>query len=256
MDLLFGFNAVEAALQSERRSVERVWIEKGRERARVARLRAIARRHSVPVDEVDRLSIERLAGGQPRSAHQGVVASVAAMPYADPDDLIDSCGAAAMLMVLDEVEDPRNLGALVRTAAGAGVAGVFIPDRRSAGLSATVARAAAGAVERVPMARIGNVAAFIRSLREKGFWAIGLDAAAERPWDQVSYPPRMALVVGGEGQGLRRLVKESCDQLVAIPLENGLDSLNVSVAAGICLYEAVRQRRMERPGMGPEGKQR
>src|SRR6059036_3427606 len=148
MDLLLGFNAVEAALESDRRSVERIWIEKGRDRARVARLKTLARQHSVPVEEVDRVRLERLAGGQPRAAHQGVVASVAAMPYADPEDLLESCGPAAVLLVLDEVEDPRNLGALVRTAAGAGVDAVFIPERRSAGLSATAARASAGAVER------------------------------------------------------------------------------------------------------------
>jgi 23S rRNA (guanosine2251-2'-O)-methyltransferase len=250
MELLLGFNAVEAALESERRSVERVWVEKGRDRARVARLKTLARRHAVPVEEVDRLRLERMAGGQPRSAHQGVVASVSAMPYAEPEDLLDSCGPEALLLVLDEVEDPRNLGALVRTAAGAGVAGVFIPERRSAGLSATVARASAGAVERVPLARVGNLAVFIQTLKDRGFWTVGLDAAADRPWDQTTYPPRMALIVGGEQHGLRRLVRESCDELVAIPLEKGLESLNVSVAAGICLYEALRQRRARTPGAG------
>ena len=251
--MLLGFNAVESALESERRSVERVWIEKGKDRARVARLRTLARRRSVPVEEVDRVRIERLAG-QPRSAHQGVVASVAALPYAEPEDLLDACGAEAILLVLDEVEDPRNLGALVRTAAGAGVAGIFIPERRSAGLSATVARAAAGAVEKVPMARVGNLANFIKSLKDRGFWTIGLDAAAGNAWDRTVYPARMALVIGGEGQGLRRLVRESCDEVVSIPLAGGLESLNVSVAAGICLYEVVRQRRAAAQGEGPAGK--
>jgi len=250
MEYLMGFNAVESALESDRRVVERVWVEKGRDRARVARIKTLARRHSVPVEEVDRARLERLAGGQTRSAHQGVVASVAALPYAEPEDLLDASPPDAIVMVLDEVEDPRNLGALVRTAAAAGVSAVFIPERRSAGLSPTVARAAAGAVEKVPLARVGNISVFLRVLKERGYWTVGLDAGAERAWDATEFPRRVALVVGGEGHGLRRLVRESCDELVSLPLAAGVESLNVSVAAGICLYEVLRQRRAVR---APEG---
>lgn len=247
MELLMGFNAVESALSSGKRTVERVWIEKGREgreRGRVAHLRTVARNHGVPVEEVDRVRLERMTGGQPRSAHQGVVATVAAMAYEDPDEVLDRCGPEAVLMVLDGVEDPRNLGALVRTAAGAGVFAVFIPERHSAGLSATAARAAAGATEKIPLCRVGNLTAFLKSLKERGFWAIGLEAGGAASWDAVQYPARWALVVGGEGQGIRRLVRETCDELISIPLHSGLESLNVSVAAGVCLYEAMRQRRV------------
>ncbi|HEY3175575.1 MAG TPA: 23S rRNA (guanosine(2251)-2'-O)-methyltransferase RlmB [Candidatus Polarisedimenticolia bacterium] len=251
MDLLLGFNAVEAALKSGRRTVERVWIEKGHDRGRVVQLKATARSHGVPVEEVDRVRIERLTGGQPRSAHQGVVASAAALPYADPEDLLDACGPEAVLMVLDGVEDPRNFGALLRTAAAVGVSAVFIPERHSAGLSATAARAAAGAAELIPVGRLGNVTAFLKLLKERGFWTVGLEASGALPWDRFEYPSRWALVVGGEGQGLRRLVRETCDQLVHIPLMGGLESLNVSVAAGICLYEAFRQSRVA--GRGQEG---
>jgi len=248
MDLLMGFHAIEAALESERRKVERIWLERGRHQGRTLRLKTLAREHSVPLEEVDRARLERLTGGQPRSAHQGVVASVAAMAYADPYQLLEECEAEAIVVVLDEVEDPRNLGAIVRTAAGAGAAAVFIPERRSAGLSATAARAAAGAAEKLPVARVGNLSAFLKTLKEKGFWTVGLDAGASRAWDETEYPPRWALVVGGEGRGLRRLVRENCDEVVSIPLSAGLESLNVSVAAGVCLYEAVRQRRGRRKG--------
>ena len=242
-ELLLGFNAVESALESERREVQRVWVEKGRDRGRVARLRDLARRHGAIVEEVDRARLERLAAGQPRSAHQGVVASVAALPYADPDAILAGCGPEALVLVADGVEDPRNLGALVRTAAGAGAAGVFIPSRRAAGLSATAARAAAGALERTPVARVGNVSEFVKKLKQMDFWTVGLDAASSRPWDRTRYPRRVALVVGGEGEGLRRLVRESCDEVVSLPLAGGVESLNLSVAAGVVLYEVVRQRR-------------
>ncbi|HET9481411.1 MAG TPA: 23S rRNA (guanosine(2251)-2'-O)-methyltransferase RlmB [Candidatus Polarisedimenticolia bacterium] len=243
MELLLGFNAVEAALQAERRTVDRVYVEKGRDRARLARLKSLAARHSVPVEEVDRARLERLAGRQPRSAHQGVLAAAAARPYEDPHRLVESCGREAIVLVVDGVEDPRNLGALIRTAAGAGAAAVFIPERRAAGLTATAARASAGATERVPVARVGNIAVFMKYLKEEGFWTIGLDAGARRPWDGISYPPKLALVVGGEGTGIRRLVRDTCDELVCLPLQRGVESLNVSVAAGVCLYEALRQRR-------------
>jgi len=243
MNHLLGFNAVEAALESGRRTVDRVWVEKGKARGRLERLKALARRHGVRVEEVDRHRLEQIAGDQPRSAHQGVIASVAQIPYAGVEEVLAGCGERAILLVADGIEDPRNLGAVVRTAAGAGVLGVFIPERRSAGLTATAARAAAGAADRVPIVRAGNIAALIGTLQEAGFWVIGLDAGSDRPWDRIDYPGRMALVVGGEGQGLRRLVRERCDEVISIPLERGVESLNVSVAAGICLYEAVRQGR-------------
>lgn len=237
-----GFNAVEAALGSGRRRVERLFLEKGHHRGRVLRLKSLARSRSVPVEEVDRARLERLAGGRPRSAHQGVIASVAGVPYVQAEALLETPGPA-ILLLLDGVEDPRNLGALIRTAAAAGVAGVVLPDRRTAGLSDTTAKAAAGALEQVPVSRVGNLVLFINSLKENNFWVIGLHAGTDTMWDRADYPSRMALVAGGEGRGLRRLVRERCDQIVSIPLAGGLESLNVSVAVGICLFEALRQRR-------------
>jgi len=249
MEYLLGFNAVEAALESGRRTVDRVWVERGKSRGRLDRLKSLARRHGVTVEEVDRARLLKLAGAQPHSRHQGVIASVAALPYAGLDEVLASCGEQAILLVADGVEDPRNLGALVRTAAGAGARGLLIPERRAAGLSATAARAAAGAADRLPIVRAGNIATLTGTLKDSGFWVIGLDAAGARAWDQVDYPRRMALVVGSEGRGLRRLVRERCDEVVSIPLQAGVESLNVSVAAGICLYEAVRQARL-REGAG------
>lgn len=238
-----GFNAVEGALTSERGRVLRVWLEKGRHRGRVLRLRSLARKQSVPVQEIAREILERMAGHRQRSAHQGVLASVAAVASPHPAEVLEACGERAVLLVADGVEDPRNLGALIRTAAGAGVAGVFIPRHRSAGLTSTVARVAAGAAEKVPVARVSGVPAFLKSLKRKGFWTVGLHAGAARSWDETSYPDKVALVVGSEGRGLRPLVRETCDELVSIPLAGGVESLNLSVAAGVCLYEVVRQRR-------------
>jgi len=249
MDYLIGFNAVEAALSAERRTVERVWVERGRDRGRLNRLRELARKHHVPVEEVDRARLQRLVGGggvgrdPDQGRHQGVVASVAALEYASPEAVLERCGPDALVLAADGVEDPRNLGALVRTAAAAGAAGLFIPERRAVGLSATVARAAAGALESFPVARVGNMVAFLKVLKEEGFWVIGLDASGETAWDAAHVPARTALVVGGEGRGLRRLVRETCDQVASIPLAGGVESLNLTVAAGVFLYEMVRRRR-------------
>ena len=243
MERLYGINPVEAALASERRQVDRLWIQRGRGGSRLDRLKDLARRRGVRIEVVDRERLGRLAGGSTRADHQGVVASVSPLAYAEPDELLEACGREARLLVLDGVEDPRNLGAILRTAAGAGVAGVFLPRRGAVGLTASVLKAAAGTAELVPVAQVGNVASFVKSLKEKGFWTIGLEAAGDRLWDGTRYPARMALVVGGEGRGLRRLVRERCDEIVSIPLALGVESLNLTVATGICLYEAIRQER-------------
>lgn len=242
-DKLFGFNPVEAALKEGRRTVDRIWLLRGRGSSRAAQIRSLAREHGILVEEIDAQRFDRIAGGVARSAHQGVVASVSALPYAEPDDILGACGKVARLLVAEGVEDPRNLGALIRTAAASGAAGLFIPRRGSAGLTGTVAKAAAGAAEILPVARIGNVASFINMLKEREFWTVALDAEGDRAWDATRYPDRVALVVGGEGSGLRRLARETCDETVSIPLAAGVESLNVSVAAGVVLYEALRQHR-------------
>lgn len=242
-DRIFGFNPVEAALKEGRRTIDRIWIRQGQSSSRAGSLRSLARERGVLIEEIDAQRLNRLAGGVPRSAHQGVVAAVSALPYAEPDEILEKCGPVARLLVAEGVEDPRNLGALIRTAAAAGAAGLFIPRRGTSGLTGTVAKAAAGAAEVLPVARIGNVTSFINHLKEQQFWTIALDGHSDRAWDRTKYPDRVAIVVGGEGSGLRRLARETCDETVSIPVAAGVESLNVSVAAGVCLYECLRQHR-------------
>ncbi len=252
-DLIFGFNAVEGALAAGGR-VTTIWILAGKDRPRARRLADRARAAGARVEQVDARTLDRVAGGATRDRHQGIVARVTALRPADPAALVASCGPVARILIADGVEDPRNLGALIRTAAAAGADGVVLPDRRSASPGATVAKVAAGALDRVPVARVGNVVPFLKSLKKNDFWVIGLAGDGDRTWDAIEYPSRMALVVGGEGRGLRRLVRETCDQTVAIPLSRGVESLNVSVAAGICLYEALRQGRLRGGAPGPGGR--
>jgi len=247
-DRIFGFNPIEAALQSGKRTIDRIWILSGRSSSRAGHIKALARERGILVEEIDPQRLTRLAGGIPRAAHQGVIAAVSALPYAEPEEILARCTAVSRLLVAEGVEDPRNLGALIRTAAASGATGLFIPRRGSAGLTGTVAKTAAGAAEILPVARIGNVTSFINLLKEQKFWTIGLDVRSDRPWDRTEYPDRVAIVVGGEGSGLRRLARETCDETVSIPVAGGVESLNVSVAAGVCLYEALRQHRGRKIG--------
>jgi 23S rRNA (guanosine2251-2'-O)-methyltransferase len=186
-----------------------------------------------------RETLDRMAAGVP---HQGLIAVVSAKPVTTVEKLLEEAHTPALVVVLDGVEDPRNLGAILRTVEASGADGVLLPDRHSAGLSETVNRASAGGLEHVKVASIGNVVQAIEDLKKRGFWIVGFDASGTERWDQVDYRRPIALVLGGEGRGIRRLVREHCDHLVSIPLFGHVGSLNVSVAAGVALYEAVRQR--------------
>ena len=181
-----------------------------------------------------------MAGGVP---HQGIIAVVSEKPVLSLESLLETARDPALVVVLDGVEDPRNLGAILRTAEAAGADGVLLPERHSAGLSETVGRASAGALEHVQVARVGNLVQALEALKARGIWVVGFDAAGTERWDAVDLRRPVALVLGGEGRGIRRLVREHCDHLVSIPLFGHVGSLNVSVAAGIALYEVVRQRR-------------
>jgi len=237
---LAGFNAVLGALESPFRRLERVLILKGRRGERFHEIRQAARRAGVPVLEADGERLARLAGS---ARHQGVVALASSAAYTPLEDLIASCREGGWLILLDQVEDPRNLGAVIRTAAAVGARGVVIPEHRSAGLGPGASRSAAGALAIVPVARCRNIADLLGDLKEEGFWAAGLDQAGEAAWDRVDYPEKLALVVGGEARGLRPRVRKACDTLVSIPLSAGVESLNLSVAAAVILYEALRQSR-------------
>ncbi|PYT13202.1 MAG: 23S rRNA (guanosine(2251)-2'-O)-methyltransferase RlmB [Acidobacteria bacterium] len=239
-DRVFGIHPVLVTLQSARRSVTRVVISGSRHDSRVRQIVEAARQAGIPVQRQPDRALDRLAGGE---THQGVVAFVAGTAYADPDALVDTAGPSALFIVLDGVEDPRNLGAVVRTAAAAGAQGLFLPEHGAAGLTPVAVKASAGAAERLPVARVTNVVALLKSLKDRGVWIVGLDPAGESTWTSFDLTCPVALVLGGEGKGLRRLARQTCDVVLTIPLAPGVESLNLSVAAGIGLFEVVRQRR-------------
>jgi len=242
--LLYGVNPVLEALRADRVPSDIIVAEGVRDQ-RLRELIDLARAKDVSVKRVPRAKLDRELGN---THHQGVIAHVSQAAYADADDLLDSISnkqnddAEVLVLVLDGIEDPRNLGAILRTAECAGVDGVFMPERRAAGLNETVAKASAGAVEHLRIARVTNLTVLIGQLKERNLWVVG--AAGDAPIDYVDWDWRRpsALVLGAEGSGLHRLVREHCDALVRIPVCGKVESLNVSVAGGIVLYEALRQR--------------
>jgi 23S rRNA (guanosine2251-2'-O)-methyltransferase len=240
MNLICGINPVLEALAAGTRHFDRLLIVKGLRSRRLSDAIRRATHLGIPLRFEMRETLDRLAGGVP---HQGIIAVVSEKPVLSLESLLDAAHPPALVVVLDGVEDPRNLGAILRTAEAAGAAGVVLPERHSAGLSETVARASAGALEHVQVARVGNLVQALGMLKARGIWVVGFDAAGTERWDEVDLVRPVALVLGGEGRGIRRLVREHCDHLVSIPHFGHVDSLNVSVAAGIALYEAVRQRR-------------
>jgi len=239
MNLICGINPVLEALSSGSRHFDRLMVVKGLRNPRVSETIAKAGRLGVPLRFEPREALDRLADGVP---HQGVIAIVSPKPVMRLDELLAEAHDPALLAVLDRVEDPRNLGAILRSADAAGADGVLVPERHSAGLSETVARTSAGALEHVRVARIGNVTQALGELKESGIWTIGLDAHGGRRWDEIDFKRPLALVLGGERDGLRRLVRETCDELASLPMFGHVDSLNVAVAAGIAFYEVIRQR--------------
>ena len=248
MSLLTGIHAVREALAAGR-ALERIVIARGRHGDRVEEIVRLARAHGVPVRFEDRSQVDRLAGGR---EHQGVVALAAAKKTFALEDLIAAAkDRAGLIVLLDGVEDPHNLGAIVRTALAAGADGVVVPERRAAGLTETVARAAAGALEHLPVARVVNLPRAMEELKEAGYWLVGLDEQATQSHTEADFAGTVGIVLGGEGQGLHELTRKRCDFLVSIPTTGPVKSLNVSVAAGVVLFEAVRQRKM-RPQMNPD----
>jgi 23S rRNA (guanosine2251-2'-O)-methyltransferase len=246
---LFGVQPVLEALRAGARPVERVTVAEGAHESRLREILEIARYADIPIRRVPRAELQRIAAG---ANHQGVIATIAAAHYTPADDLLAALAARVgtqdqpLAVVLDGVEDPRNLGAIIRTVECAGAHGVFIPERRASGLTETVAKAAAGALEYVPVARASNVVRLLEELKKRGMWTVGTTAEAETSYAEWDWTQPCALLLGGEGEGLRRLVRERCDVLVQIPLRGHIESLNVSVAAGIVLYEALRQRTARR----------
>jgi 23S rRNA (guanosine2251-2'-O)-methyltransferase len=239
MNLICGINPVLEALAAGTRHFDRLLVVKGLRSRRLSDAIGRATRLGIPLRFEMRETLDRLAGGVP---HQGVIAIVSAKPVLTLEELLSEASNPALLLALDGVEDPRNLGAILRSAEAAGADGALLPERHSAGLSETVGRASAGAVEHVRVARVGNLVQSLEALKSRGIWVVGFDASGSERWDQVDLKRPVCLVLGGEGRGIRRLVREHCDHLVSIPHFGYVNSLNVSVAAGIALYEAVRQR--------------
>lgn len=256
MDVIYGINAVGEALKSRGRGFEYVGVARERHDSRVQRIIDECRRLGIAVRFVPRQDIDRLAG---TASHQGVAAVASAKTYTELDDILaQKRGSHSLVVVLDGVEDPHNLGAIIRTADGAGADGVLLPERRAAGVTATVAKASAGAVEHVPIAKITNVARTLEELKNRNIWTVGLDERGPQPYDALDYNMDCALVLGAEGKGLHELVRKKCDFLVSIPMLGKVPSLNVSVAAAVVLYEIARQRRRgaKNTSAGQDGRER
>jgi 23S rRNA (guanosine2251-2'-O)-methyltransferase len=235
--LIYGINPVAEALHAGRVRQIQVADYTG---DRLMRLLDEAAARGVPIRRVTRDVLERVARGRP---HQGIVADVTGPPGVTLTDLATDSGSPPLIVVLDEVEDPQNLGAIMRSVDASGASGIVRQTRRAAPLTAAAAKASAGAVHHVRVAEVVNVARAIEELKTTGVWVVGLDAGSERPYYELDLTLPTALVVGAEGHGLRRLVRERCDLVAAIPMAGHVSSLNVSAAAAIVLFEAVRQRR-------------
>jgi 23S rRNA (guanosine2251-2'-O)-methyltransferase len=235
LSILIGIHPVVEALRA-RRPLDRVLIAKGIAGSRVQEIIDLSRKNSTPLRFEERSALDRLAGS---AAHQGVVALGAAKQYAEMETVVDD---ARMLVVLDGVEDPHNLGAVIRTAHAAGADAVIVPERRAAGLTETVAKAAAGALEHLPVVRVTNINRTLEDVKKRGFWIYGIDERGDQDYSQMDYADRSVLVFGAEGKGLHQMVRQHCDVLVRIPVTGKISSLNVSVATGVVLFEWKRRR--------------
>jgi 23S rRNA (guanosine2251-2'-O)-methyltransferase len=252
-EYVYGIHAVDGLLRSNPRSVQRLWIQQGRQDKRINALLELAQNQGVPVARQSRKELEALVDGR----HQGVVAEVLPEPQGVQSQggnqwtqkrllsHLDALQAPALLLVLDGVTDPHNLGACLRSADAAGVDAVIVPKDKSADLTPTVRKVACGAAEVVPFVRVTNLSRALAALKERGIWVYGAAGEAEKTIYDSDLHGSMALVMGAEGSGLRRLTRENCDFLVKLPMAGLVSSLNVSVATGVCLFEAVRQRRSD-----------
>ena len=239
--IIEGRNAVTEALRSGV-AIDKIYLAKGETDRTLGRIAAEARKANVVVVEVDRRKLDTMSTTH---SHQGVIAIAAVREYASVEDILHSAadkGEKPLIVVCDEISDPHNLGAIIRTAECAGAHGVIIPKRRSAGLTAVVAKTSAGAVSYMPVARVPNIPALLKDLQKQGVWVFGTAAEGTTTLYDADLKGAAAIVIGSEGDGMSRLVREGCDFLVSIPMKGQISSLNASAAAAILLYEAVRQR--------------
>jgi len=246
VNVIYGINTVTEALKARGRAFEWVGVAKERNDIRLQRIIDDCRKAGVPVRVLPRVELDRMAVV---GAHQGVVAVTSAKQYTDLDDLVAARrGEHSLIVVLDGVEDPHNLGAILRTADAAGADGVVIPERRAVGITGTVAKTSAGASEHLPIAKVTNISRALEELKAKDLWIVGLDERGKQSYDTIDYKMHCAIVLGAEGKGLHDLVGRHCDFLASIPMLGQVPSLNVSVAAGVVLFEVVRQRRLAARG--------
>jgi 23S rRNA (guanosine2251-2'-O)-methyltransferase len=239
-DLIAGRNPVLEALRSER-EINKIWIAEGSQKGQMQQVIHLAKEARILVQFVPKQKIDQMT----KEVHQGVVAQVAAYEYADLDDLFANAqkkNETPFFLILDELEDPHNLGSILRTADAAGVHGIIIPKRRAVGLTATVAKASTGAIEHVPVARVTNLARTIADLKERGIWIFGTDAKGSEDYRKMDASMPLAIVIGSEGKGMSRLIRDNCDFLVHLPMVGHVTSLNASVAASLLIYEVYRKR--------------
>ena len=240
-EMIEGRNAVLEALRAGR-ALDKVYIARGETDNALAHIAGLARERGVSVSDCDRRKLDAMSVTK---AHQGVIAVCAVREYASLDDILalaESRGEAPFVVVCDEISDPHNLGAIIRSAECVGAHGVVIPKRRSAGLTAVVGKTSAGAAEHLPVARVANISAALQELKDRGLWVYGAAAEGGSPMWETDLTGPLALVIGSEGEGLGRLVRERCDFLVSIPLRGKVGSLNASTAAAVLMYEVLRQK--------------
>lgn len=240
-DKIEGRNPV-IELLSGGRDIDKILVQKGEKNGSIKKIISLAKKNGIVIQEVLRNKLDDVSE---TGAHQGVIAYAAVLEYASIDDIFEYAvkkGEDPFIIILDGINDPHNMGSIIRTANAAGVHGVIIPKRRSVGINATVAKTSAGAVEHMLVARVTNISRTIKELQEKGIWIIGMDVSGDKNIFEADLKGPVGLVIGSEGQGMNRLVKESCDFLYKIPMLGQIQSLNASVAAGVVMYEIVKQR--------------
>ncbi|MGD6960246.1 23S rRNA (guanosine(2251)-2'-O)-methyltransferase RlmB [Rossellomorea aquimaris] len=239
-DFIGGRNPVIEALKSGR-DINKIWIAEGSQKGSIQQIVGLAKESNVMVQYVPKKKIEQMVSEN----HQGVVASVAAYQYAEIDDLFhraEQKGEDPFILILDELEDPHNLGSIMRTADAAGAHGIIIPKRRAVGLTSTVAKASTGAIEHIPVARVTNLSRAVDELKERGVWVAGTDAQGKQDFRQLDGTLPIGLIIGSEGKGMSRILRDKCDFLVQLPMIGHVTSLNASVAASILMYEVYRKR--------------
>ena len=240
-NIIEGRNPVIEALKSGRQ-IEKILISKGNKEGSIKKIIGIAKDSKIPLQYVDKNKLNQISASD---AHQGVIAYVAAYKYCEIEEILSSAqdtGEDIFLIILDEITDPHNLGSIMRTANAAGAHGIIIPKRRSVGLTGAVAKTSAGAIEYVPVAKVTNLSRTIDYLKEEGVWIIGADMDGQNVHYRSDLSGNVALIIGSEGKGISRLIKEKCDFLVKLPMKGQVNSLNASVAASILMYEVLRQR--------------